>query len=263
MTILTLGGVVFADFEIPESIASGGEQVLAVHKLPGGSRTIDAMGPDDADVRWSGRFRGENAEARALLLDHMRRQGQQLLLTYSLHRYQVVIREFTATFQYGGLEIPYSIACTVVLDETQAIASAAVGFVESMAADLVSALGLSDLVPDSTINTAVTGVATAFSNYQAAVPNTTNAIAGATAVAEAPLLTVLQNSLGTARGATQSALTATTASIDTTPVPAGGAPSALASALSTSAGAFGQLGTLTQLSSVLSRMSINTANKGN
>jgi hypothetical protein len=45
MTVtLTLGGVVFADFEIPDSISSGGEQMLTVHKLPGGNRIIDALG---------------------------------------------------------------------------------------------------------------------------------------------------------------------------------------------------------------------------
>ena len=184
MTVtLTLGGVVFADFEIPESVNSGGQQALAIHKLPGGSRVIDAMGPDDADIRWSGRFRGSDAEARALLLDFMRRQGQQILLTYSLHIYQVVIREFAADFQYGGLEIPYSITCAVVLDATQALASAVIGFVEAMASDVVSALGLSSAIPNSAINSSVTGVATAFSNYQASVPNTTNALAGGSNIA--------------------------------------------------------------------------------
>ena len=113
MTTLTLGGVVFADFEIPDAINFGGEQSLIVHKLPGGNRVIDAMGPDDADIRWSGRFRGPNAEERALLLDFMRRAGQQVLLSWSLERFQVVIREFTAHFQQA-YEIPYSIACTVV-----------------------------------------------------------------------------------------------------------------------------------------------------
>src|SRR5690348_7393804 len=129
---LTLGGVVFQDFEIPESINFGGDQQLVVHKLPGGGRVIDAMGPDDSDIHWSGRFRGSNAEPRAMLLDYMRRQGSQILLGWSLHRYQVVIREFKADFRQP-YEIPYSISCTVVIDETQAVASAVAGFAEAMA----------------------------------------------------------------------------------------------------------------------------------
>ena len=51
MIALTLGGVVFADFEIPDSINFGGEQVLSVHQLPGGTRVIDALGPSDAEIR--------------------------------------------------------------------------------------------------------------------------------------------------------------------------------------------------------------------
>ncbi|WP_052639985.1 hypothetical protein [Zavarzinella formosa] len=259
---LTLGGVVFADFEIPDSINSGGEHMLAVHKFPGGGRVIDALGPDDADIRWSGRFRGSDAEERALLLDHMRRQGAQVLLAYSLHRYQVVIREFTANFQFGGLEIPYSLACAVVLDETQALASAAVGFVESLASDLVGATGLSGVIGDSTINAAVGGVATAFGNYQAGVPNTTNALAAGAAVAEGPLLAALQTSITGAQSVTRGVIDTTNSSINTQPAPSGGSPSAMAGAVSSSASAFGQLGNLYQLSALLGRMGVNTANKG-
>ena len=40
---LLLGSVQFADFELPTSITWGGAQSLAVHRLPGGVRVIDAM----------------------------------------------------------------------------------------------------------------------------------------------------------------------------------------------------------------------------
>jgi hypothetical protein len=192
----------------------------------------------------------------------MRRQGQQQLLTYSLHRYQVVISHFEADFQYGGLEIPYTIACAVVLDETQALASLAVGFVEALATDVVSALGLSSVIPNSAINSAVTGVAAAASNYQAGVPNTTNAIAGVTAASEGPLLSSLQTSITGAQSATQAGIVSTTAGINPTPVVAGGSPATMASSLSGAASGFSQLSTLTQLSSTLGRMATNTSNAG-
>jgi hypothetical protein len=259
---LTLGGVVFQGFEIPATINSGGAQALNVHKMPGGNRVIDAMGPDDSEIRWSGRFRGSGSEARALLIDFMRRQGQQQLLAYSLHRYQVVIKEFEADFEQS-YEIPYRICCEVVLDETQALASLAVGFVEALASDVVSALGLSSVISSSTINSAVTGVAAAASNYQAGVPNTTNAIAGVTAVSEGPLLNSLQSSISGAQGATQAGIASTTAGINTAPVSAGGSPAGMASALTNTSSSFSQLSTLTQLSSVLGRMSKNASNAGN
>jgi hypothetical protein len=262
---LTLGGVVFTGFEIPESIPFGGEQMLAVHKLPGGNRIIDAMGPDDSDIRWSGRFRGPDGESRAVLLDFMRRQGRQVLLGWGLHRYQVLIREFKADFQQP-YEIPYSITCTVVLDEVQALASAAVGFVESLAADLLGATGLGTQIGILAINTAVTGVAAAFSNYQAGVPSSTNLITGAAAVSEATLLGSLQTSIAGAQSATDSAITSTGAAINTTGsvagVAAGGSPQAMAGGLTSQATAFGQLGLLYQLSGTLGRMATNTTNAG-
>ena len=220
---LTLGGVVFRGFEVPEKIRSGGEQMLAVHKLPGGGRVVDSMGPDDADIPWSGRFRGVSAEKRALTLDYLRRQGKQVLLTYSLRRYQVIIKEFTADFEQP-YEIPYSICCFVVLDETQALASAAVGFLESLANDVVSAAGLSGLIPNDAVNSAVIGVGAALSNYQAGVPTTTNALAGVTAVAEGPLINSLQRSIVGAQTATQAAISSVTASLNTSPCGCGWFP---------------------------------------
>jgi hypothetical protein len=184
---LTLGGIVFNDFEIPENINFGGDQRLVVHKLPGGTRVIDAMGPDEAEIRWSGRFRGPSAEQRGLVLDFMRCQGQQVLLTWGLHIYQVVISHFEADFQYGGNEIPYTIGCTVVVNVTQAAAAALIGLVESLLGDLVSAVGLSSVIGQPAINSAVTGVGTSLSNYQAGVPNTTNALAGGANVASSVL----------------------------------------------------------------------------
>ena len=75
---LTLGPVAFAGFEIPSSITLGGRQRLAIHKLPGGLRIIDALGPDPADLAWSGIFTGPDAADRARLLDAMRVGGLHL-----------------------------------------------------------------------------------------------------------------------------------------------------------------------------------------
>lgn len=256
---LALGGVVFADFEIPDAINSGGQQMLAVHKLPGGQRVIDALGPDDSDISWAGRFRGANAEERAILLDYMRRQGQPVTLSYSLHRYQVVIREFHASFQYGGLEIPYSIACTVVLDETQSLTSTAVGFIESLAADLAAATGLSDLVGSGTIAGAVTGIGAAISNYQSGVPTATNAITGLTSASEATLLAGITAAISSAQTAAQASIAGTT--VNPAPVSAGGDPATMGASLSGSASALSGLNNLYQLSATLSRMGKNVANR--
>ena len=137
-TQLVLGPVAFGGFEVPARVNFGGAQRLAIHRLPGGARVIDAMGRDDAEISWSGTFAGPDAAVRARLLDAMRAAGITLQLTWDAFLYSVVIARFDA--QFGApWWVPYRIACTVVQDEAQARVSAAVTLVASLGADLLSA----------------------------------------------------------------------------------------------------------------------------
>lgn len=258
---LTLGGVVFTGFEIPESINFGGEQKLTVHKLPGGGRVIDAMGPDDADIRWSGRLRGAGCEQRGMMLDFMRRQGRKVLLAWSLHRYQVVIRSFEADYQ-NPFEVPYSVTCTVVRDETQALASVAFGFVASIASDLAAATGLADLIGEGVIRDAVSGVAAAVSNYQAGVPSSTNLITAVLAPAEGAIFDGLLGSVTGAQGAVGDAIARTDAGLTTGLPAAGRSLSEMAASLTGQAASFAKLNNLYRLSGSLGRMAANATNFG-
>jgi hypothetical protein len=82
VSYLLFGPVLFQDFELPASITWGGAHSLAIHRLPGGARIIDAMGRDDADITWSGIFSGEDASFRARALDLMRAEGSVWPLTW-------------------------------------------------------------------------------------------------------------------------------------------------------------------------------------
>lgn len=140
---LILGSVVFQDHEIPASIPFGGRQRMAIHKYIGGSRVIDAMGPDDAPIPWSGQFRGFQARDRARTLDLMRRQGLPLVLSWDVFTYRVVISEFTADFQ-APFEIPYRITCEIASDEASQVYFAnAPSIASSISSGLSDALGIS------------------------------------------------------------------------------------------------------------------------
>lgn len=142
--MLMLADVAFQDFEIPERINFGGEQSLTVHTQAGGTRIVDAMGRADSDIAWQGRFRGADGLDRARYLDYLRVSGQQLALSWDEFTYTVVIKTFSASYEYGGLEVPYSIACLVVADLTTPQSFLPVSFEESFLDDLSSALGLGD-----------------------------------------------------------------------------------------------------------------------
>lgn len=110
---LTLGGVTFSGFEIPEYIDVALRQARKTHRLIGGTRVVDAMGADYEPILWSGRFRGANAEARARQLEAMAAAGGEHDLSWSGYYYRVLITGFRAKFE-RRYEIPYQIECEVV-----------------------------------------------------------------------------------------------------------------------------------------------------
>ena len=111
--VLVLGPIVFQDFSIPERMPWGGSQMLKKHKLIGGQRVIDTLGPDDRDLTWSGIFWGDNALAAAQEVDALRALGQPLGLSWGGGSYTVVIESFTPDVQRLPQCIPYSICCVI------------------------------------------------------------------------------------------------------------------------------------------------------
>ena len=137
--MLTLGGTTFQGFELPEKINFGGKQQLITHKLPGGGRVIDAMGRDDDDIAWQGRFRASAAGSRARAVDAMRIAGLPVTLAWDNYRFQVVISEFKADFE-RRYEIPYSITCAILTSQAPTAPSLA----GLLATDLSNLASLSD-----------------------------------------------------------------------------------------------------------------------
>ena len=159
---LALGDITFTGFEVPEHINWGGEQMLVVHKLVGGQRTVDAMGPDEAPIEWSGWIIGQNAVARAQSIDAMRISGIPQTLTWSRFIYQVVVRSFAPSFE-RFYQIPYRITLEVIANNTQPVTSSETPPLDQtvIAADVTSATGLAGLIGDSTLSSLVGNVSSA------------------------------------------------------------------------------------------------------
>jgi hypothetical protein len=109
---LVLGGFIFTDYSIPEHVSLGGEHHFAVHKLIGGDRILDAMGRDDSDISWSGRFQGNDAVQKATALDQLRISGAQVPLIVDSQFYQVGIRKFEWDYE-RFYQVLYKITCVV------------------------------------------------------------------------------------------------------------------------------------------------------
>lgn len=166
MSNLTLGTFVFSGFEIPEALPLGGQQHLAAHKLPGGVRSIDALGPDEADITWSGQFRGFTASQRAKYLDTLRAQGQPLTLTFMDYRRTVIITGFTYRLEREGLEIPYSITLMVVSNDDNPITVIAPSIDDLVASDIAAMDALVQAIGDEAYLAAVE-IQTTAAVYQA------------------------------------------------------------------------------------------------
>ena len=224
---LTLGPVAFAGFELPSSITFGGRQRLAIHRLPGGVRIIDALGPDPADLAFSGIFTGPDAADRARLLDTLRVAGAALPLAWDAFLYTVVVERFEADYR-SPWWVPYRLSCTVLRDEAAALVTDAIALAPALTADLLSA---------ASVATSVASVASA----------------AATAITAPAAVTA-----GTAAYATaQASVAATLTTVDTQAAIA--APALQSTDLPTAAAAAGMLAQLTAARAYAARASRNLA----
>lgn len=111
--VLVLAGVAFTDYSTPDTLPIGGKQAMAVHKLPGGTRVIDTLGPDENQISWSGTLFDNNAYDMALQLDGLRAAGAEVNLQFAGQSRQVVIEQFTYTIRRLPIWLEYSVTCTV------------------------------------------------------------------------------------------------------------------------------------------------------
>jgi len=140
--VITLGGVTFQDFEVPQSMVVEGGQRLALHQLIGGGRVVDVLGDDPGKISFSGIFSGSDAAARAQLLDAATAAGAQVPLFWDSFFYMVVIEDFSVSYEKPWW-VPFSVTCLVVLDPVAAVASDVAAIGNLIASDVASAVGLS------------------------------------------------------------------------------------------------------------------------
>lgn len=162
---VTLGPVQFFGLGKPKSMPIGGKQAITVHKLPGGGRVLDAMGPDNADIAWSGYLDGADAGLTARALDRLRQSGQVVALTWDVFSYQVLVSEFSCETRH--IPMPYKINCAIVTDNSQVSPIAAVSLALQVTADLsdgnpIAALSVAaHAIVGKTVSAAATAVSAA------------------------------------------------------------------------------------------------------
>jgi hypothetical protein len=140
--VVTLGGVPFRDFEVPEKISFGGAQRVAVNRLIGGGRVVNALGGDDGEIHFGGVFSGDDAAARAQLLDAARTLGTAIPLVWGGFFYMVVLAEFAAEYTKPWW-IPFAVRCVVAVDPVAALAGLVAPVADLIGNDIAAAASLS------------------------------------------------------------------------------------------------------------------------
>ena len=72
---VTLDSFTAVGLKDPEKMPFGGRQQIVTHNLLGGGRVFDLLGPDEADITFSGLLNGPQAPFRARQLDQIRQAG--------------------------------------------------------------------------------------------------------------------------------------------------------------------------------------------
>lgn len=240
------GGVVLGDFsfdgfEVPAYVTFGGKQQMTVHRLVGGERVVDLLGPDESNITWAGTFLDNDPAARAQQLDQMRAAGDPLPLVWGEFYYSVVIESFTADTRY--YQVPYRITCLVLRNEATAPAG-------SQQDDLTSAVG-DDMT--SAVDAAPADASAAVTSAQTSVAGLGQINFGGASIQSALLaVTKAQATVQTLRANAEATITAISsrgASV--------GSVIASAADLATAVSTTGELASLMQTSSYLGRTAIN------
>lgn len=107
-----LGDLPLGDFAVPEKIRAGAQQQFTVHKLPGGARVFDSMGPDPDPIEFNGIFLGPLAFVQLAQLQAMQTAAQPIALSWGVYYFTVLIQRVQP--EIGFNRVDWSVSLLVV-----------------------------------------------------------------------------------------------------------------------------------------------------
>ena len=115
---------------------------MVVHKLPGGARIIDTLGPDEDNIAWDGEFFGNSTMGSVLALDGMRAAGQVISLTFAGQFRSVIIDHFSYRWRREPVWAEYNISCIVYQNPSFGNLGVSIGNLDTLIlGDLALAIG--------------------------------------------------------------------------------------------------------------------------
>lgn len=112
---LRLGPIVFLNDEHPAKLPTPLSERMSIRELPGGFRSVQAMGAQAENITWSGTFWDQQASDKKNAIKAIQKQGLPVTLQWNDEKYSVLIAKFTPT-TVDEFRIEYEIECTVIAD---------------------------------------------------------------------------------------------------------------------------------------------------
>lgn len=128
---VVLGPLELTGLEVPDAYDRSGSMQPVVHRLIGGGRIVQLLGPDPGRRRLQGYFTGPNATERAQLLEALRDSGARVSLAIGVWQEFVVVTTVTIRYAAQGSVVQY-------LLEAEALPGGAAGLVATAAAVLAT-----------------------------------------------------------------------------------------------------------------------------
>lgn len=175
---VVLGAFAFQDFEVPETVQLPVRQAVEIHRLIGGERVLDAMGPDYGDIAWEGVMLGAGCETRAQELKALVDAAQAVTLTWGSWSFTVLARALL--LREGYQRIGYALRCAIIRDDSTVPTDTMTSLGMSLIQDMDAAVGGGGGALSSVLATAQT----ALQSLQPIQPGSTK-VASALAVVSA------------------------------------------------------------------------------
>lgn len=245
MSSVVLGGIAFESWEVPNKLPFGLNQHHVVHRLMGGTRVVDTMGPDPEPITWNGRFRGPNAMARAMMFRSLTAEGGELELLWNGLAFLVVITSFKPIAE-REFEIPYTMTVEVVEDLDAPIGGLISSLDAIIAGDLSAAASILADVAFPVVADAVGAISDAV-----AVVGTLQDAASTVLAPVSTAVAVASDALSVAAAGLEDAMVVV--------APLGADPGAISDWLSTTTAQVADLATISRASAYVGRIGINLA----
>lgn len=163
---VVLGPLELTGLEVPDAYDRAGTMQPVIHRLIGGGRVVQLLGPDPGRRRLQGYFTGPRATERAQILEAMRDEGGRISLTIGVWQEFVVITSVVLRYAAQGSIVQYLLEAEPISGGAAGLVATAAAVLASIGSQLAFAAGDAALIGSTAATTGLASAALAVTAAQ-------------------------------------------------------------------------------------------------